>query len=650
MVPWEAYQRRAPTEAEVRTWWRKWPEANIGMVTGEISRRVALDVEGAEAREAALRRGGLEQAPLVWTGKPGGAHFHLQHPGHPVPNFVRGLPETDFRGDGGYVLLPPSLHASGARYRWAAGSDTREPPPVPEWLIGLLDGRGRLDSSEREPLDLGKILDGVPEGERDAVLYSFACKMRGDNVPRQYAELTIRQAARACRPPFDEDLAVEKVVRAYGTFLPNHHQSAGSLSLEPWSSPSAPAEASWPKPLDEHAFHGLAGEIVRAIEAYSEADQAALLAHVLTGVGIMVSPRVHAIAGDARHPGRLNMVMVGETSKGRKGSAARPVERLLWLADETFRSRVNEGLSSGEGLIWQVRNAVYKYEKPKDGGEPEEVLADPGVSDKRLWLVESELASTLRVLQREGNTLSALVRRAWDTGNLAALTKNTPAQATGAHIGITGHITKDELLRYLDRSELASGFANRFIWLAVRRGNLLPDGERVPEEAFLPLVHRLRAVMHWAFTERILRRDEKASVIWHKVYGRLSDGQPGMFGAVTNRAEAQVLRLSVLYAVLDCSDVITSDHLLAALAVWRYAEQSARWIFGDAVGDPIADTILTALRQRGAMSRNDIYELFGRHVSRPRIEHALMLLAKLGLATRREEETSGRPREVWVCH
>jgi hypothetical protein len=126
-----------------------------------------------------------------------------------------------------------------------------------------------------------------------------------------------------------------------------------------------------------------------------------------------------------------------------------------------------------------------------------------------------------------------------------------------------------------------------------------------------------------------LRRDEKASVIWHRVYGPLSDGRPGMFGFVVNRAEAQVLRLSVLYAALDCSDCIRAEHLLAALAVWRHAEQSARWIFGDAVGDPIADTILTALRQRGAMSRNDIHDLFGRHVSRPRIEHALALLAKL---------------------
>ena len=120
-----------------------------------------------------------------------------------------------------------------------------------------------------------------------------------------------------------------------------------------------------------------------------------------------------------------------------------------------------------------------------------------------------------------------------------------------------------------------------------------------------------------------------------------------MFGAATNRAEAQVLRLSVFYAILDCSTAVRAEHLLAALAVWRYAEQSARWIFGDAVGDPVADTILAALRQQ-PMSRNDLYNLFGRNVSRSRIEQALGLLARLGLAAPSTEPSDGpRPREVW---
>jgi hypothetical protein len=345
-------------------------------------------------------------------------------------------------------------------------------------------------------------------------------------------------------------------------------------------------------------------------------------------------------------------VLVGETSKGRKGSAARPVERLLAMVDPTFApARVVEGLSSGEGLIWQVRDPIERYERTGRGADrrTESVETDPGVADKRLFVIESEFASTLRVVQREGNTLSALVRRAWDSGDLRTLTKNSPAVATGAHACVVGHVTKDELLRYLDRTELASGFGNRFLWLAVRRGQLLPDGERVDAAVFAPLVKRLRAVYEWAQTRRVLRRDADASAIWHQIYEQLSAGRPGLYGAATNRAEAQVLRLSVLYALLDQAEQIRPEHLLAALAVWRYADQSARWIFGDSTGDPTADTILTALRNAGPLDRNSLVDFFGRNLNRSRMDHALGLLLQAGLARSERQETGGRPREVWYA-
>jgi hypothetical protein len=120
-----------------------------------------------------------------------------------------------------------------------------------------------------------------------------------------------------------------------------------------------------------------------------------------------------------------------------------------------------------------------------------------------------------------------------------------------------------------------------------------------------------------------------------------------MFGMATNRAEAQVVRLSVLYAALDCSALIRAEHLMAALAVWRYCEQSARWAFGDATGDPTADAILSALRRNGDLDRQDINDLLGRHLNRSRIDAALGLLLTSGLARMRREATGGRPREVW---
>ena len=120
------------------------------------------------------------------------------------------------------------------------------------------------------------------------------------------------------------------------------------------------------------------------------------------------------------------------------------------------------GLSSGEGLIWQARDPIMKSEPVKEKGrvvDYQEVMVDGGVDDKRVFAVEPEFASTLRVMNREGSILSAVIRQAWDTGNLRTLVKNSPAKATGAHISIMGHITRDELRRYLDRTEAGNGFA-----------------------------------------------------------------------------------------------------------------------------------------------------------------------------------------------
>ncbi len=101
--------------------------------------------------------------------------------------------------------------------------------------------------------------------------------------------------------------------------------------------------------------------------------------------------------------------------------------------------------------------------------------------DNRLLIVEGEFSSTLKVLNREGNTLSPVVRNAWDSGDLNTLVKNNPAKATGAHISIIGHITKQELLKHLDETEAANGFGNRFLWVYVDRSKILPEGGRLQD-------------------------------------------------------------------------------------------------------------------------------------------------------------------------
>src|SRR5262245_9273058 len=410
----------------------------------------------------------------------------------------------------------------------------------------------------------------------------------------------------------------------------------------------------WPKPLTPPAFHGLLGAIVRAIEPHTEADPAALLTHVLAMFGNVIGRAPHLLAEGDRHYTNLNVGIVGRTAKGRKGVSRGQAQRIFDAIDEPWgRDHVTSGLSSGEGLIWQVRDPITKQQPIRTGGKVtgyQDVIDDKGVEDKRLLVIESELASTLKVMAREGNTLSPVIRQAWDGQDLRTLTKTNAARATAPHVSLIGHITRDELRRYLDATECANGFGNRFLWVCAKRSKELPDGGgRVALDRFVAPLHA--AVQH-ARACGTLGRTPAATILWRAVYGQLSAGRPGMLGAMTARAEAQFMRLALLYALADLRDVIDRPHVQAALAVWRYCFASARYLFGDRLGDPTADEILRALRAEypASLTRRDLHDVFGRNRSAAEISRALGLLVECRLVQSDHDHTgSGRPAERWVA-
>jgi hypothetical protein len=409
------------------------------------------------------------------------------------------------------------------------------------------------------------------------------------------------------------------------------------------------ASPEWPQEMDPCAYYGIAGEMVKSIEPHTEADPAALLIQVAVAFGVLVgrSPYVQ-VEGDQHYP-NLFALLIGATSKGRKGTSWGRVRSIFERVHGW--PRVVSGLSSGEGLKWQVRDPRTEMVKDKKSGVTREEVVDEGVPDKRLLVIEPEFAQVLRVVARHGNTLSSTTRTAWDTGTLATLTKNDPVTATDAHISIIGHVTVDELRAELTQTDTANGFANRFLFLCVKRSKCLPfGGADLPESVLSDFAQRLERTASSARRVGRVVMTQPAREIWERVYPQLSEGMSGLFGAATARAEAQVVRLAMLYALLDEKAQIDMPHLLAALALWEYAEASARHVFGSSLGDPIADEILRAVRAAGqdGMTRTQIRDLFKRNCSAERIGAALDLLARRNLVRRRTQETGGRPSEVWV--
>ncbi len=217
--------------------------------------------------------------------------------------------------------------------------------------------------------------------------------------------------------------------------MANHSQPI--LSVSATETINTDQQDPWPDPIDRAGYYGLAGEIVRLIEPHSEADPVALLAQFHVAFGNVIGRTAHFIAEADTHFCNLFISLVGTTSKGRKGTSWGQVRRVLNTVDPKWcEERIMGGLSSGEGLIWAVRNPIYKTEPVREKGRvvgSVEVLADAGVADKRLMVLESEFGSVLKVIGRERNTLSAIIRQAWDTGTIRTLTKNAPAHATGAY-------------------------------------------------------------------------------------------------------------------------------------------------------------------------------------------------------------------------
>ena len=165
----------------------------------------------------------------------------------------------------------------------------------------------------------------------------------------------------------------------------------------------------WPEPLDAAAFYGLAGETVKKLSPFTEADEAALLMNFLAAMGNAVGRAVWWEVSGTKHYCNLFAALVGNTAKGRKGTSWGPIRELMLLVDEDWgRFRHVGGLSSGEGLVWQVRDEIYRIR----GGKEE--LEDKGEPDKRLLIIEGEFGRGLKAMARQGNTLSAMLREAWD--------------------------------------------------------------------------------------------------------------------------------------------------------------------------------------------------------------------------------------------
>jgi hypothetical protein len=625
----------------IAQWWKNTPDANIGSPTGHRSFVLDVDMpDGPESLKNLEWAHGALPATLVQKTGGGGRHLFFALPEeHIIRNSAKMLGAgLDIRGSGGYVILSPSIHESGEQYQWVQDVPLATPP---DWLVNLLvhppkrqgtrtdestafiSGR-RNTALNSAAFTLGKRIV-LEEADESAGVDELASEAKRSGLGERETDATIRSGLEAGKRAGEQE-------RGKNPFL--------DMSIHGWPTPGP------------DMFHGLAGDFARMATRRSEADPVAVLATVLCRFGVEVGRGPFMLAGEKQHA-RLNAIIVGQSSKARKGTSASPVRKLFSFAesDTWGTARFSPGpLSSGEGLIFAVRDPQEEYIVDKRSGSGKMVLVDPGVEDKRLFVLDQEFAGALSCTRREGNILSTIIRALFDGDKVEPLTKTNKITATAPHIGIVSHITLHELLKKLDATEAFNGFANRFLWLCVRR----PKKVAFPEDLEPGELRRFQGQLLESLkvSQQLgrVRFDKNARDLWEETYPRISDDRPALLGAILNRAEVYVRRLALTYGLLDGENAVSATHLQAALDFWKYCEDSAAFIFGGMEGDTIEQRIVDALgKSGGSLDTTGLYKAFGNHISRTEMTMAMNALSASGKIRVEEKKPpkGGRTKKIF---
>jgi hypothetical protein len=597
-----------------------------------------------------------------------------------------------------YTILPESPHPdTGEPYLWTPGAGLEVATAVmPAWLAGLVTVPPAQPSPPRPPLSLREIdsiadwfsathswhdllqpeawalVKGDGDGDGSSwrhpnatspmsatirhgclFVYSnntdFEVTEHGDPHGytrfRAYAVLShhgdLSDAARAARELKDG---------AKTTTLTGAQRTPGPVTVvEPDPEPD-PEPPGWPDP-DPEMRHGILGRITAALEPHTEADPAGVLACLLGYSAASIGRGPHIVISGGRHYPQLYLLLAGQSSIARKGSADQAARQIMRHADpDLCAGRRMSGLNSGEALIDAVRDPRWGHDK-----QGNDVLLDPGVDDKRLLLVEPEFAGRLLAAgKRAGSTISALLRQAWDDGDLQNMARNNPARATGAHLCLIGHTTVDELLGQMTDADITAGLMNRIMIVAVRASRRLPFGGSISPEEVAALGNALRGRLEGARRRQTLTFGPDAHEAWPAAYDALLDDQPpGPLGALTARGPTHVLRVALIHTLLDGAEHIGVDQLRAAVAFWAYCRGSAEKIVGQTLpgsltGSRDGDVMLDLLITTGVgWTARSLKEELGWNGSR--VSAARGRLLKLGLAWTTEEKSGGRPRLVVVA-
>jgi hypothetical protein len=411
-------------------------------------------------------------------------------------------------------------------------------------------------------------------------------------------------------------------------------------------------ERPFPVEMSEDAFYGPIGKLVALIAPRVEPCRESILMQFLTAFANMIGRNPYIDLGDGGIQ-RLSifLLIVGATAKSRKGPAWRIVKNVLKRIDSKWAiENTQTGLASGEALVECICDQDKKRKVE-------------GTTDKRLLVMETEVSRLFTIMERGGSIMPDILRQAFDLNEeLSNKSKTSPRKATEPHVGLLAHTTKEELCKTLKPIHHKNGFANRIMYIAVKRVREISRGKSVdwskPEhleivEHFHQILAKFRSIpisVDLGETGILFTFNEDAGKMYDAFYHKVFNNDNTLLA----REETFVARLSLLYAVADGETTIKVEHLKAAIAVWQYWTRTVEWIFGggDYIGGYYTRKLVFYLRGRqanGAKKSEIFQEVFANNSER-RIDmdmacHEALALGLVRMVTR--EPGKGRPAERW---
>jgi Bifunctional DNA primase/polymerase, N-terminal/Primase C terminal 1 (PriCT-1)/Protein of unknown function (DUF3987) len=598
LITWHKYQRQRATQSEITLWWSNWPEANVGIVTGAISGVVVIDLDTAQAKtnlKELVPGFDFTKVPRSCTGK--GWHLFFRHPGVSIPNRAAVFAGLDVRGDGGYVVAPPSIHPNGKQYLWEVPIEDELPELSPELLkriSTLANGsmKGAVSTIE------GIIL----EGQRNATLTSLGGSMRRRGMSEASILVALQEENRTrCNPPLpDRDVeAIAKSIARYPATLSGEHLTPKPLcvnelgvtcSVDDEDEQRSPELATVPFP--EVAWSGLFDHWREIVGQCTEAPLEFLWSSFLVNVGLMLGRNVWVESPQPLYP-NFYVLLLGQTGDARKSTA-------LWLARQLLKrvqddTEIITGIVSTEGLF----ERLAKHD------------------DTRALGYVDEFRSLLSIGLRQGtrDLLPKLNSLFYCPDQETIDRRKNPTTVIRPFFSLIGATAQDFVTDLITHVELSGGILNRFLMIAGEEQSPKAIASAPTDREWNSIAARLQHLHDRKRRPRRIVWSEQARELWTEFYVSWRNVRKTWdirSQSLTARIHEHIQKIAVVYSALANEFTISAPTLATAIAIGEWLQNTILRLFENVGLDTFSKaelTVLKIVRERNRIPRRALQQI-----------------------------------------